>query len=369
MARRFNIGHSELDHAIDELVESAGIQTSPDLVGELITTALLLGRNRATRGDLKILNRAMRELREAFRVFRPYRHIRKVSVFGSARVKPGNAAWKLARDFAGMVADDGYMVITGAGDGIMGAAQAGAGRHRSFGANIILPFEQRPNDEIKGDAKLVTFKYFFSRKLVFLKETDAVALFPGGFGTLDEGFESFTLMQTGKGSILPVVLVEPPGSGYWSRFARYLRNHLVNAGYISADDMKLFRVFETAAEARDEIRRFYRLYHSSRYVGQTLVLRLQTPLPDAVIRELNREFASLLVKGNGRIRPSPPLDAEATEPELAHLPRLLIPFNRRDFSKLRLLIDRINDSLPSFRPGNPALRYAPETANANGNSA
>ncbi|MFO0984531.1 MAG: TIGR00730 family Rossman fold protein [Planctomycetota bacterium] len=353
--RRYLTGDASLDEAILNLVTRAAPGTEAYLVSEIISTALKLARDQATRGDMKILSRSLRELRYAFKTFRPYRHVRKVSVFGSARVPSDHPAHQLAHDFGEQIVREGFMVITGAGDGIMGAAQRGAGSKNSFGVNILLPFEQLPNEAIRNDRKLMTFKYFFSRKLVFLKESDAVVLFPGGFGTHDEGFESLTLLQTGKANPAPIVYVHARDDDYWRDWDRYVREHLLGKGYISPEDVSLYRMVDTAEAAVAEIRNFYRVYHSARYVGDQLVLRLQTALPTDVVAALGREFHDIL-KG-GTLDQRGPLAEEVTEPELNHLPRLVLHFNRRNFGRLRQLIDRVNESVPGFEPAHVAQRY------------
>src|SRR5262252_6598116 len=225
-------------------------------VREMVETCLKLLRDDTGTGDLKILNAAIRELRYAFKIFAPYRRVRKVSCFGSARTPSTAPAYRTAREFSRAIADEGYMVITGGGDGIMRACQEGAGRARSFGANIRLPFEQHANEFIHNDPKLVTFRYFFTRKLIFVKEADAVALFPGGFGTYDEGYEVMTLVQTGKGRPLPIVFIDSPRGTFWKTWLRYVQDHLLRPGLISEHDLALFKVTTSVADAVDEITSF-----------------------------------------------------------------------------------------------------------------
>ncbi|MBI5777608.1 MAG: LOG family protein, partial [Nitrospirae bacterium] len=290
--------------------------------------------------DLKILNRTLRELRYAFKVFGEYRDRRKVSIFGSARTQPGEPDYRLATDFARRIVEAGYMVITGAADGIMGAAQEGAGREQSFGVNIMLPFEQGANAVIADDPKLVNFKYFFTRKLLFLKESHAVALFPGGFGTHDEGFEALTLTQTGKSAPQPIVCLQAPGCDYWHEWNRFITGQLLARKLINDEDMKLFTIVESAEAAVDEITTFYRVYHSIRFVDRLLVMRLTRRLTDGQLDILNTEFADLLDSGTYEQRSAFP--NEADEPELLNLPRLVFRFHRRSAGRLRQLIDRIN---------------------------
>ncbi len=310
-------------------------------VRELVETCLKLLRDETGLGDIKLLNAAVRELRYAFKVFAPYRHVRKVSAFGSARTRAGTAEYRTAHEFARRIAAEGYMLITGAGPGVMRAYQEGAGRNRSFGVNIRLPFEQAPNEFIADDPKLVTFRYFFTRKLIFVREADAVVLLPGGFGTHDEGFEAITLVQTGKSKPLPIVALDAPRGTYWKTWKRYVDDHLLRRGLISPEDMSLFRVTSSVDEAVNEIVGFYRVYHSSRSVGDLFVLRLTRPLAPELVRALGRDFADIVVSGT--IEQSDALREEREqEPELNDFPRLVFHFNRFNWGRLRQLIDRIN---------------------------
>jgi uncharacterized protein (TIGR00730 family) len=344
--RRYAADRPELDRLIDGLVESAareyGRADESDSVRQIVVTALRLLRDGADEPDARLLSSALKELRHAFRVFAPYEHLRKVAVFGSARTQPGSAEWRQAFDFAERIVCAGWMVITGAGGGIMAAAQGGAGREASFGVNIRLPFEQQANEVIAGDAKLVNFRYFFTRKVVFVKEAHAIALFPGGFGTHDEGFEALTLIQTGKSQLVPVVFVDVPGGSYWREWEEWVRAHLAESGLISEHDLGLFRVTDDAAAAVREITNFYSNYHSSRYVGERLVLRLRRA-PDAQeLEALNRDFADLLT--GGAIEAGPPLPQEGGE--LPDLARLVLRFDRREMGRLRALVDRLNALVP-----------------------
>jgi uncharacterized protein (TIGR00730 family) len=309
------------------------------LVREMIETCLKLLRDQPRLGDVKLLNAAFRELRYAFKVFAPFRDVRKVSIFGSARTRSDAPAYRTAHEFARRITAENYMVITGAGSGIMRACQEGAGRERSFGVNIRLPFEQSPNEFIIKDPKLLTFRYFFTRKLIFMKEADAAALFPGGFGTHDEAYECLTLVQTGKTKPMPIVFVDAPRGTYWKTWKRYVDEHLLRHRLISAEDLSLFKVTTSVDEAVEEVTRFYRVYHSARTVGSRLVLRLNRRIPERLVQTLSREFADILVSGT--IVQGPALEEE-DEPELAPLPRLVLAFNRTNFGRLRQLIDRIN---------------------------
>jgi uncharacterized protein (TIGR00730 family) len=235
----------------------------------------------------------------------------------------------------------GYMVITGGGEGIMGAAQAGAGRQHGFALNIELPFEQEPNETIRGDSKLFTFKYFFTRKLNFVKHSDAIALFPGGFGTMDEAFESFTLMQTGKTNIIPLILVDAPRGNFWRTFEKYLREHLLGDKLISEEDFTLFKITDDLEFARREVVNFYYNFHSYRYIGDIMIIRLQRQIPAGALIRLNEDFQDIL-RPDTLITTSKPTHEEANEPDLANLPRLSVPFNRRNLGRLRALLDRLN---------------------------
>src|SRR4051812_10065437 len=256
------------------------------LVQQLRETADKLIRDNTPRGDVKLLNTALKELRYAFKVFAPYRHRRKVTVFGSARLSADHPAYQQAVEFGRRIAEADFMVITGAASGIMEAGHVGAGRENSIGVNILLPFEQDANVVIAGDAKLMHLKYFFTRKLLFVKESDAVALFPGGFGTQDEGFEVLTLIQTGKSHLFPVVMVDEPGGDYWRLWQRYIEDVLLARRMISSADLALFKVTDSVAEAVAEIVGFYRVYHSMRYVREDLILRLQRPLPEPLLERI-----------------------------------------------------------------------------------
>ncbi|NEO84343.1 MAG: LOG family protein [Spirulina sp. SIO3F2] len=290
--------------------------------------------------DWKILTASLEDMERGIRLFHPYRHIRKVSIFGSARTPADKPIYQMAMDFAQRMAQRGFMVITGAGDGIMAAGNEGAGCERSFGLNIQLPFEQGANAFIEGDEKLISFKYFFTRKLFFLRESDAIALFPGGFGTLDEAFESLTLSQTGKYGPAPIVFINESGSDYWHSLDAHIREHLLREGLISPDDPSIYTITDDLDLACAVIHRFYRVYHSSRYVGNQLVLRLKTALPPTVIEFLNREFNDLLTQGE--ITPSQALPEELGD-ETEALPRLVLEFNQKDAARLLQMINKINE--------------------------
>ncbi len=338
----------EWDQRIHQLVADWGAEKSPELVEEMIMTALKMARDGMGTADLKLMNRSLKEMRYAAKVFANYRQFRKVCVFGSARTLPSEPEFKLAEEFARLMVMRDYMVITGGGDGIMGAAQRGAGRERSFGLNIRLPFEQRANETIHGDPKLINFNYFFTRKLNFVKETHALALFPGGFGTMDEGFEVLTLMQTGKARIIPVVMVDRPNGTYWETWLKFMTDDLFKLGLIGAEDFFLFKIVHDPHEAVHEIMQFYKVYHSARWVGDQLVIRINKRLSGAAVAELNQKFDDLVRAGE--IVQGTALRQEKNEPTIWDLPRLIMSPHRRAFGRFRQLIDAINLSEVAAEP-------------------
>ena len=338
--RRITTLGPEWDARVRELVAEWGANKNPELIEEMIVTALKMARDEMGVADLKLINRSLKEMRYAAKVFAPYANVRKVVVFGSARIPPEAPEFEVAENFARRMVEHNYMVITGGGDGIMGAAQRGAGRDHSFGLNIRLPFEQRANVIIEGDPKLINFNYFFTRKLNFVKETHAFGLFPGGFGTMDETFEVLTLMQTGKARVIPVVLLDRPGGTYWQMWMRFLNEHLLRLGFISRDDFHMFKIVRDVDEAVNEILQFYKVYNSVRWVGEQLVVRLSHSLTSAAVAGLNQQFADLIRKG--RIIQGRALPPEKNEPEIWNLPRLILTPHRRDFGRFRGLIDAIN---------------------------
>jgi uncharacterized protein (TIGR00730 family) len=334
---------STFQHVHDEpqpLAERQQPATVEALAQQIRETADKLLRDGASRGDIKLLSTALKELRYSFKVFSAYKGRRKVTVFGSARLPPSDPAYQQAVAFGRRMAEAGFMVITGAASGIMEAGHVGAGRDNSIGVNILLPFEQAANKVIVGDTKLMNLKYFFTRKLLFVKESDAIALFPGGFGTQDEGFEALTLIQTGKSHMFPVVMLDEPGGDYWTRWRDYIEGVFVKRGLISPADTALYKVTDSLDEAVAEVLGFYRVYHSMRYVGGELVLRLQHRLDDALLQRLGREFGDILASGT--FEQSEALPEEANDVAAAGLPRLRFRFDRRSLGRLRLLIDAIN---------------------------
>jgi len=341
-ARRQWTVEAPFDQRVQDLVRDWGAKKNPELIEEVIVTALKMARDEMSVPDLKLINRSLKEMRYAAKVFAQYSQFRKVVVFGSARTTTDAPDAKVAEAFARTMVSHDYMVITGGGEGIMGAAQRGAGRERSFGLNIRLPFEQQANEIIQGDPKLINFNYFFDRKLNFVKESHAFALFPGGFGTMDETFEILTLMQTGKARIIPVVMLDRPGGDYWQTWMKFLTEYLFKLGLVSPEDFSFFKIVPDVDEAVREILHFYKIYHSARWVGEQLVLRISQPLSKNAIAELNKKFADLLREG--AIVQGSAMRQEKNEPEIWDLARIVLTPYRQSFGRLRQLIDAINAS-------------------------
>jgi len=341
MNLHFTMGNGAVDDAIGKLLAMVHVH-HPEIIREMIIAALKAGQEEAIRADLKLMNTTLKEMRFTSKVFGPYRNRKKVTVFGSARTSPDEAVYGMARLFGCKLAEAGYMVVTGAGGGIMKAVNEGAGPNCSFGVNIRLPFEQKPNPTLEGNPRLITYKYFFNRKVAFLKEASAVALFPGGFGTLDEAMETLTLIQTGKRNPMPLVLIDEPGGTYWSHWQKFFEDELLARGYLSQTDFNLFERVNSVDDAVECINRFYRRYHSQRYVDRRLVIRLSSQLSPQALEELKERFHDILTPG-GDIYSSCPLpEEESDEEQFADLPRLIIDFNRKDFGRLRMFIDAIN---------------------------
>ena len=332
--------NEELLSQIRILLDSPEDDLQAAIMKELLSGTLRLHDSHLDILDLKIVNRAVKELRHAFRVFHNYRDRRKISIFGSARTSSDDPNYQMAFQFSRRIVEEGFMVITGGADGIMRACQEGAGRENSFGVNIMLPFEQGPNATIADDPKLVTFKYFFTRKLIFQKEANAIALFPGGFGTHDEGFEILTLAQTGKSDPQPIVCLQAPGCDYWDDWYSFVTRQLLARHLINPEDLSLFTITTSVDDAIDEIRRFYRRFHSIRYVGRLLAMRLKTPISLEQVAGLHETFGDLLSEGTFELRG--PLPEELDEPDLRDLPRVTFTSNRRSASRLRQLIDHLN---------------------------
>ncbi len=339
----------DVDGAVRRLIAEAGIEANRDQIGEILTTGVQLGQDGTDRLDLKITSAALAEMRNAFRIFQPYSDVPKVTIFGSARTVAGSAPYVQAHDVASALADAGWMVVTGAGPGIMQAAMEGAGAQRSIGVSIRLPFETRANDVIHDDPKHVSMKYFFTRKLMLVKESRAFLSVPGGFGTLDETFELLTLQQTGKAEPTPIVLLDVPGGTFWQGFRRFVDDELVRLGVVAADDLDRVLITDSVSDAVAEITGFWRNYDSLRWVGQRLVLRILAEPTDAEVDALNDAFGDVLLKG--RIERTAPLSAEGREKP--HLPRLRMVWDPFRIGSLHRLIRAIN-----------ALESAPPVATA-----
>lgn len=324
---------------VDAWLQARPSSPNEVLIAEMLRTVLRLADDGTSRGDLKILNRSLKELRYAFKVFAPYSAVRKVSIFGSTRVLETDPYYALARELARRITEEGFMVITGAGPGVMQAGHEGAGQDKSFGVNIRLPLPQKANHFILDDPKLVTFRFFFTRKVIFVKEADAFVFFPGGYGTHDELTEALTLAQTGKSQLVPLILMDLPNGGYWRRWQEFLREGMLSRGYISEEELGFFKVISDVEAAVHEIKTFYRNYHSYRFVKRDLVIRLRYPPSAGLIGRLNRDFAGILT---GKVRPIQSLSDESDEPSTAHLYRLLVPFDRTSFARLRQMIDVLN---------------------------
>ncbi len=333
-------GDKAQDKEILALAEKLADGDRSCLLAEMMITAVRLSKGAGTNGDIKLLNRSLKEMSYANEVFAPYRDDRKVAVFGSARTKPSEDEYKTAVRFSKRMKEEGFMTITGAGPGIMAAGNEGAGRDYSFGLNINLPFETSANEFILNDEKLIDFNYFFTRKLSFVKEADAAVAFPGGVGTMDELFEALTLIQTGKATVYPIVLVDAKGGTYWKFWLQFIEEHLMRLNLISRTDFALFKVTDDIEVAVEEILQFYKNFHSYRYIGDKLVLRLQTKLTDEAVEELNKEYKDIIK--DGALEQTTALDGEILEEDLADMPRIVLRHKRRDFGRLRMLIDSVN---------------------------
>jgi uncharacterized protein (TIGR00730 family) len=343
MARlpRYRTGDRELDERIADFVAALGDIDDADLVYELVVSAVGLARDRADRGDMKIANAALKELRRSFQVFDPYRSIRKASIFGSARTQRDDPLYEQTVRVARTLAAHDWMVITGAGPGIMEAGVEGAGAENSFGAGIKLPFESATTEFLDNDPKLIVFRYFFTRKVTFLKESDGFVVMPGGFGTLDEAFELLTLVQTGKAQPSPIVLLDVPGGTYWTRWLQFVRDELLARRYIAAFDEGLFCLTDDVEVAVDELAGFYANFHSSRYVDGDLVIRLQRGPDDGQLAALNTEYADIVARGS--IARAAASRAELADHDAVELDRIRFHFDRHGHARLRSLIDRLND--------------------------
>ena len=329
-----------LRRRIDALIAEKGGGYNEEAVADIIDNALRLLTDVRDSGDVRVIQTAIRELRYAFRLFAPYADKRKVTIFGSARTLPSKQEYQHAVEFGRKIVKAGFMVITGAGPGIMQAGHEGAGPENSFGVNIRLPWEQAANPVIREDKKLATFKYFFTRKLIFVRHSDAIVLFPGGFGTLDEGYEAITLMQTGKSQLMPLVLIDRPGGTYWRTWDKHVREHVLRDQLISPDDLHLYSITDNTDEAVRIISRFYRNFHSSRFVKDLFVIRLRHAPSDTAIEAMNEDFRDIIAG-----EPIKRIEATAEERENndhLDLARIGFGFNRRDYGRLRQLVDVLN---------------------------
>jgi uncharacterized protein (TIGR00730 family) len=330
----------ELKRRIQDLIAFKGGGFNEENVSDIIENALKLLTDVQDSGDVRVIQTALRELRYAFKLFAPYSESRKVTIFGSARTQATRMEYHQAHEFGRKISEAGFMVITGAGGGIMHAGHEGAGPERSFGANIRLPWEQTANPVIREDKKLITFKYFFTRKLIFIRHSDAIALFPGGFGTMDEGYEALTLMQTGKSQLMPLVLIDKPGGTYWKTWDKHVREHLLRDQLISPDDLHLYQITDDTDQAVKVITRFYRNFHSTRFVKDLFVIRLKHAPSESAIEAMNEDYHDIIIGPKMmRIDPTPEEIADKDNVELA---RIGFGFNRRDYGRLRLLIDQLN---------------------------
>jgi uncharacterized protein (TIGR00730 family) len=337
-----------LSAEINAVLDDAGVNADRRLVMRMLRTAILLGEDGTSRLDLKIASAALSEMRDAFRLFTPYHGVPKVTVFGSARTRTDDPLYRQARDVAAALAKDGWMVVTGAGPGIMQAAADGAGPELSLGVSIRLPFEEKPNGLIAGQDHVVAMKYFFTRKLMLMKESQGFICLPGGFGTLDEMFELLTLQQTGKAEPMPIVLLDETDGSFWRGLQRFIDEHLSPAGVISEGDFDRVLVTDSVEAACAEITHFWRNYHSLRWVGDTLILRVRSAPTDAELEQLNDQFSVLL--SAGAIERSGPRPVEVADEDVVELPRLALHLDQRHVGDLFRIISAIND-LESAQPG------------------
>lgn len=336
----FTKSNGSVDEQIKLLIEAVDGIKFPLYVREMIIAALKAGQETAYLADMRMLNSTMKEMRYTNKVFAPYRHKKKVTIFGSARTAPEDFSYKICVEFSRRLAEKGYMIITGGGPGIMQAGNEGAGCDNSFAVNINLPFEQSANLVMMNTPRLITYKYFFNRKVAFVKEADAIAVFPGGFGTLDEAMEVFTLIQTGKTTPKPLLLIDDE-TGYWESWLEFIKRKLLGKGFISADDFSILTITSNVDEALNVIEEFYSNYHSHRFVNGCLVIRTNKELTDAQILLLESELPEILIPGS-RIQRSEPLPEEADEPETAYLHRIIFGFDHHHYGLLMAFIRKLN---------------------------
>jgi len=366
---RRRTGDTELDRRLLGLLAGRVADGGDrDLLFEMLTTVVRMAGDDVDRLNLKITNAALKEMRQAFRVFKPFRDVPKITIFGSARTLPDDPLYVQARELAAALAGRGWMVVTGAGPGIMAAGAEGAGPERTIGVNIRLPFEQEANPFIAADSRLVSMKYFFTRKLMLMKESAGFVVLPGGFGTLDETFELLTLVQTGKAALAPLVLLDVPGGTYWEGWEGFLRREVAGPGLIAEDDFLLYRRTDSVEDAVGEVLGFYRNYHSMRYVGPVLVVRLRAAPTGDEVAALDRDFADICVEGG--IEATGPLPPEVAGMDHVGLPRIALRFDRLNHGRLRALVDRLNSLASAPAVGLPdkaatdAAGTAPDTTGA-----
>lgn len=340
MQLSFTKTNGEIDELIDILLKKVGGVHYPDLVREMIISALKAGQETDYLADSKLFNNTMKEMRYTNKIFAPYRNRKKVSIFGSARTQQQEPIYQKCVRFSRLLSEKGFMIITGGGGGIMEAGNEGAGSENSFAVNIRLPFEQQPNRVMADNPRLITYKYFFNRKVAFVKEADAIAVFPGGFGTMDEAMEVFTLIQTGKTAPKPLVLVDDE-DGYWKSWFEFITAYMLGKGFISDEDFSIFTITRDEEEAVQVIVDFYRNYHSLRYVNGLLVIRITKELSDENIQVLENDFPEIRVPGTRIVRSSP-LPEESDEPDILDLKRILVHFNHQHFGLLMAFIRKIN---------------------------
>lgn len=338
--RQYVTRREDIDREIEAFARKYSDPETMELFRQILTTVMKMDLDRAEEVDVRLINIALKELRHSFKIFSKYRDVPKVTLWGSARSSPNSAEYKMAQEFARRLTEEGFMVITGGGRGVMEAGNRGAGG-KSFGVNINLPRIQPANPYLAKGEKLIEFRYFFTRKLVFVKESAATALFPGGFGTMDEGFEILTLFQTGKTAPRPIVMLEPPHSHFWRSWLSFVKKELLRPGYISKDDLNIFQVVRSVEQGVEEIVNYYRVYHSVRFVGPQTIIRLKKYLPPSALAELNRDFSDLLV--SGKIEECGATSEEARDKDLTDLPRLALNYDRHNFGRLNEMIRRINE--------------------------
>ena len=340
MKIHFSRSNEILDDLIDQILDLSEVH-HPDIIREMVISALKTGQENDYLADLKMMRSTMKEMRYTSKLFGPYRDRKKVTIFGSARTDSSDPVYQKCVTFARQLVRLGYMVITGGGPGIMQAGNEGAGAENSFAVNIRLPFEQETNPVMQNSPNVITYKYFFNRKVAFLKEADAVALFPGGFGTLDEAMETLTLMQTGKNPPMPLVLIDDDDGSYWGPWLEFVKMTMLKRGLISGLDMSLFTITSDPLEAAQVINDFYRNYHSSRWVDSTLVIRLHNALDPEQIATLEEEFSEIIESGS-HLQIAQALPEEDDQPDLKELPRLVFKFNRSNYGLLKAFIRRLN---------------------------